>query len=177
MLRLVVDADGQVWPDLLQQAPGRGAYLCMQVECWRRLNEKRFGALKVKLDVAPGQWEPFRSRLRKVLPGRIGQMLTRLKASAAVGRDAAMERLWKNAPLVLLVASDAGEALVRQLRDAAAKRRQAGADTMWCTAPASGQLGEWLGREKVSVLVLDASSQAKKLEQACAWFQCVNEAE
>jgi predicted RNA-binding protein YlxR (DUF448 family) len=177
MLRLVVDAEGQAWPDLLQKAPGRGAYLCMQQDCWQRLNDRRFGALKAKLDVAAGQWEPFRARLRDALPGRIGQLLTRMKGTAAVGRDAAMEHLWKNAPMLLLIAGDAGEALVRQLRDAVDKRRQAGAETQWCKAPMSGQLGEWLGREKVSVLVLDASVQARKLEQACAWFHRVNEAE
>ena len=177
MLRIVVDGDGQLWPDLLRQAPGRGAYLCMQKACWSKLSDKRFGALKAKFDLAAGQWAPFRGRLHDALRGRIRQLLSRLRSTAAIGRDAGMQHLWKNAPMLLLVASDAGEALVRQLREAEAKRRQAGVDTRWCTAPASGQLGEWLGRDKVSVLVLDASPQAGKLEQACAWLRCVNEAE
>jgi uncharacterized protein len=177
MLRMVVDGEGQLWPDLLQQAPGRGIYLCMQRDCWRRLNEKRLGALRAKCGVATGQWEPFRVRLHEALQGRIRQLLTRLHATAAIGRDAAMQHLWKNAPMVLLVASDAGEALIRQLREAVAKRGQVGVDTRWCMAPASAQLGAWLGREKVSVLVFDGSSQTRKLEQACAWLRCVNEME
>lgn len=177
MLRMVIDDQGQVWPDLLQQAPGRGAYLCMQEACWTRLSDKRFGALRAKSAAAAGQWEPFRARLREALSARIRQLLTGMKATAAIGRDAAMQHLWNNAPTFLLVASDAGAALIRQLRDAVAKRRQAGTDTRWCMAPASAQLGEWLGREKVSVLVIDASSLARKLEQACVWFQRVNEVE
>ena len=177
MLRLVVDGEGQVWPDLLQQAPGRGAYLCMRQECWARLSDKRFGALRAKFEVAPAQWQPFRARLHHALGERMHQMLTRLKATAAIGRDAAMQHLWKNAPMMLLVAEDAGDALVRQLQIAVAKRGDAGAATHWCTAPAAEQMGSWLDRDKVSVLAIKASIQAGKLEQACAWFRQVNEAE
>lgn len=171
MLRLVVDGEGQVWPDLLQQAPGRGAYLCMQQACWQRLNDKRFGALRAKFEVAAGQWAPFRERLVHALGERVGQLLSRLKGGAAVGRDAAMQHLWKNASMILLVADDAGDALVRQLRDAVAKRRQAGAETSWCPVPEAEGLGAWLGRGKVSVLAIEASPQAEKLEQACTWLR------
>ena len=177
MLRLVVDDEGQVWPDVMQQAPGRGAYLCMQEACWARLSDKRFGALRAKFDVAPGQWQPFRSRLRHALGERMAQLLARLKGGAAIGRDAAMQYLWKNAPMILLVAVDAGDALIRQLRDAVAKRRQAGVETRWCNALQAERLGAWLGRGKVSVMAIEASPQAEKLEQACAWIRYVNEME
>ncbi len=169
MLRLVVDGEGQVWPDLLQQAPGRGAYLCMQQDCWARLNDKRFGALRAKFDVAPEQWQPFRGRLRHALGERMGQLLTRLKGGAAIGRDAAMQHLWKNAAMILLVADNAGDALIRQLQDAVGKRKQAGVDTRWCGVPDAEGLGASLGRGRVSVLAIEASPQAEKLEQACAW--------
>jgi hypothetical protein len=99
------------------------------------------------------------------------QLLTRLKGSAAIGRDAAMQHLWKNAPMILLVASDAGDALIRQLQDAVAKRKEAGVKTRWCTMPEAEWLGACLGRGKVSVLAIVASPQAEKLEQACAWLR------
>ena len=67
------------------------------------------------------------------------------------------------------LADDAGDALIRQLQDAVAKRRQAGVETRWCAMPEAERLGAWLGRGRVSVLVIGAAPQAEKLEQACAW--------
>jgi hypothetical protein len=143
----------------------------MQQECWARLNDKRFGALRAKFDVAAGQWQPFGGRLRHALGERKVQLLTRLKGVAAIGRDAAMQHLWKNAPMILLVASDAGDALIRQLQDAVAKRGQAGVETRWCTVQEAEGLGACLGRGRVSVFAIGASPQAEKLEQACAWIR------
>jgi len=51
MLRLVVDDDGQVWPDLFQKAPGRGTYLCMKQSCLKKLTDKSLGVLRSKFSV------------------------------------------------------------------------------------------------------------------------------
>jgi len=174
MLRLVVDGDGVIWPDLLQKAPGRGVYHCMDEACLRRMNDKRLQVLKAKFVINLPQWDDLLQRMRVVLQLQLKQMLSRQRTSAAIGRDAVMHRLWNNAPLMLLRASDAGDALLRQSDDGLAKRAQAGAHSMLVCVESRQWLGEVFGRDDVAIVALNAAGPAsvtvKKLKVYCAWY-------
>lgn len=169
MLRLVADA-GQIWPDVLQQAPGRGVYHCMSEACLTGMNDKRLGSLKRTFEVSGLQWSEIRQRIEDGLERQLRFMFSRMRVKAAVGRDAVMHQLWNNAPLFLLLAEDAGDAVARQIDDAVAKRRQSGQLTLLARAPAAVWLGEMLGRERVAVAGFDASAMAEKLNQYCVWY-------
>ena len=165
MLRLVADA-GQLWPDILQQAPGRGIYLCMCAACLGGMNDKRLRSLKM-----PGlQWQELRQRLLEALDRQLRLMFGRLRVKAAIGRDAVIHRLWSPAPLSLLLAEDAGDAIVRQIQDAMEKRQEAGQALQLAQAPDAAWLGEMLGRERVAVVGFDASAMVEKVNRYCAWY-------
>lgn len=173
MLRLVVDEAGQLWPDMVQKAPGRGVYLCMRETCLRQLHDKRLKGLRLKPRPVLPQAGVLIRRIREALARHIVQLLSRLRATAAVGRDAVMHRMWNNAPLLLLLAVDAGDALRRQVDDAVAKRRAAGHETNVVVSPEASLLGQGLGREKVSVAVLECSALSARVEKLCAWYGCM----
>ena len=174
MLRWVVDADGVIWPDLLQKAPGRGVYHCMDEVCLSRMNDKRLQALKAKFVINLPQWDELLQRMTTVLQIQLQQMLSRQRTSAAIGRDAVMHRLWNNAPLMLLRAEDAGDALVRQSDDGLAKRAQAGAKSELVCVSSRHWLGEMFGRDDVAIVALNAAGPASatvtKLKVYCAWL-------
>ena len=173
MLRLVVDSDGQLCPDLAQKLPGRGAYLCMQQGCLSRLNDKRLRVLTQKYGLALPQWGALKVRLSTVMEGCLKQLFGRVQVNGYIGRDAVMHRLWKNAPLLLLIAADSGEALHRQVVDAVRKREQDGKKVVLVEVGSKSWLGEKLGRENVAVAGMDASGPlaviANRLKQYCVW--------
>jgi predicted RNA-binding protein YlxR (DUF448 family) len=41
MLRVVRNADGEIYPDYTGKAPGRGAYICADQECRAKLDSKK----------------------------------------------------------------------------------------------------------------------------------------
>ena len=41
MVRVVRNADGEIYPDYTGKAPGRGAYICASEECRAKLNSKK----------------------------------------------------------------------------------------------------------------------------------------
>jgi len=178
MLRLVVDEQGQLWPDMAQKLPGRGTYLCMHETCFQSMNDKRLQPLKAKFVVSLPQWAVLRERIESVLEKQLQQMFTRLRITADIGRDAVMHRLWNNAPLLLLLADDAGDALTRQINDAVAKRQQAGRKTETVRISSKLWLGEKFGRENVAIAGVDASGPAaaiaNKLNQYCVWHRHIN---
>lgn len=170
MLRLVVDAAGEVWPDLLQKAPGRGAYHCFGEACLKATNSKRLQALRRDFPQANADWATLRDRLETVLEQQMRSLIERQRMRASVGRDAVMHRMWNNAPLLILLAEDAGDALQRQVRDAAGKRQSAGQVTGLIAVPSVSWLGQTLHREQVAVAGLDGSASAGKIEQYSAWY-------
>lgn len=173
MLRLVIDDEGLFWPDLSQTAPGRGVYHCMSESCLSRTDDRRLQSLKAKFPLSFPQWDGLQQRIKDGLGQQLQQMFTRLRVTAAIGRDAVMHRLWNNTPLVLLLAEDAGDAVARQVGDAMEKRRQAGHVSSVISVPSRSWLGEMLGRECVAVAGVDANGRnaatAKKMKQYCAW--------
>lgn len=174
MLRIIVDDQGQIWPDLMQKLPGRGAYLCMDSPCFDSLSDRRLQPLRAKFEVDFPQWQQLKERLALILDKQLRQMFSRLRVKTEIGRDAVMHRLWNNAPLLLLIATDAGDAVVRQIDDAVEKREQAGHRSQLLSVASKQWLGEMLGREDVAVAALDASgvmaSSAGKLNQYCVWY-------
>ena len=175
MLRLVVDEGGQIWPDLGQKLPGRGAYLCMQESCIQGINDKRLQPLKAKFTITLPQWSALQERISLVVEKQLQQMFTRLRITGVIGRDAVMHRLWNNAPLLLLLADDAGDALYRQIDDAVQKRKQARLKTEMVRVSSKLWLGEKFGRENVAIAGIDASGPsaaiADKLNQYCVWHR------
>ncbi len=173
MLRLVVDGDGLIWPDLLQKAPGRGVYHCMSEACLVRMNDKRLQALKAHFKIILPQYSALLLRIESVLQQQLARMCSLQRACAAIGRDAVMHRLWNNAPLLLLRAADAGDALVRQIDDGLGKRAAAGRRSELVDVASRQWLGELFGRDDVAVVVLDAAgaaaSTAERLRKYCVW--------
>jgi len=174
VLRFVIDDEGVIWPDLQQKAPGRGVYFCMSEVCLSRINDKRLQALKANFSVLLPQWDDLQQRITSALQQQLKRMLTRQRSSASIGRDAVMHRLWNNAPVMLLRAMDAGDALVRQTDDGIEKRAQAGKKSLLVSAPSRHWLGEMFDREDVAIVALDAAGPTaaivKKLNVYCVWY-------
>jgi len=174
MLRLVVDDEGQVWPDLMQKAPGRGVYHCMNENCLVGMSDKRLQALRSYSHVTLPQWDVLLQRMQSMLEQQLKRMFTRQRASAAIGRDAVMHRLWNNAPLLLLRAGDAGTALVRQMDDGLKKRAQSGCRSVLVNVASRQWLGEMFGRDDVAIVAVDAAGAAvavvNRLHKYCVWY-------
>ncbi len=161
LLRLVCDNQGSVWPDLPQKAPGRGAYVCWGT-CLERLRDKALRAAWKGRAKGANLADELRQRLAVALWERCRQYVRPRKRSLCIGRDAVMRRLWQDAPVLVLLADDAGEALKRQIGDACARRSRAGRDVELHDAGPAAALARLLDREKVSVLAMDAVPASKK---------------
>ncbi len=177
-MRLVVDDEGCVWPDVLQKAPGRGCWLCMQKDCLRKFFRKG-GVDRLRRHFSglqPGQHERLRQLVQQALTSQLERILSLLLPQAAIGRDAVMHRMWQHAPLFVIIADDAGQALLRQLEDAAGKRNNAGQ----CTALLKNFPGAVLARagrrEKISVIAVDGRTNVRRLQQYGIWLNRMKDA-
>lgn len=177
LLRLVSDADGQVWPDVLQKAPGRGAYVCWQGKCLSHMQQRQFGRAWKGQQIAEGQAALLRERAVQAVLQCCRQGLRRLHGGLAIGRDAVMHRMWDKAPMLVLLAGDAGGALRRQIEDACGKRQASGLKTTLVIFGDSATLGGLLERDVVSVLALDNLPRAESLRQYCLRYGQLRETE
>ena len=90
-----------------------------------------------------------------------------------------MHQMWDKKPLLIMFAADAGEAVLRQVYDAVDKRAQGEmksaeqAHVMVSTLNAA-ELGQALGREKVSVVAFTERGSLMKLQQCSIWQQKLN---
>ncbi|MDQ6965526.1 MAG: YlxR family protein [Mariprofundaceae bacterium] len=171
LLRLVVDDDGQVWPDVLQKAPGRGAYVCREGMCLSRVHDRQLERAWKGSVIAPGQAEMLRQRAIQARFQLCQQGFRRMRSALDIGRDAVMHRMWKKTPLLVLLASDAGAALARQVEDACGKRQAAGLKTTLVIFGDSATLGDIVERDIVSVLALDNSPSCASLRQYCLIYR------
>ncbi len=165
-MRLVLDSSGQVWPDVLQKAPGRGAYLCMQPACLRRLSDKALQRAWREASIPAGEAEPLRERMRTQLLAMAEKLTGLQKARAAIGREAVIQRLRWSAPVFVMLAKDAGHALARQIT--AAMHRHGKAELI--TFPASEMLGQALGRGPVAVVAMEVTPMTEKIQRYCNWY-------
>jgi len=170
MLRLVMDEAGRLWPDVRQQAPGRGTYLCMDRACLMRMNDKRMRVLAGKFPGVAPDWEGLCLRMSEALRRRVAELARGMRPVASLGRDAVMERMWNNAPLAVLMAEDAGDALRRQLMAAVDKRRAAGLHTRVLRVPGAGWLAELFGRELLAVVAVEESRRVAEMVKNCVWL-------
>jgi len=177
LLRLVVDEQGQILPDVFQKAPGRGAYICWQNVCFTRLHDKQLAHAWKRTSIAEGQALALPQRVEQAVLKLCRQMLQRRMNLLSIGRDAVMHRMWAKAPMLVLLAEDAGAALVRQVRDACDKRKAAKLKTALVIFGDSATLGELVQREAVSVLAFDDSSAGKNLRKYCLWLGQLRETE
>jgi len=173
LLRLVVDDEGQIWPDFSAKLPGRGVYLCLAAVCLSKMSDKRLQVLRRDFSPQLPQWQVLQQRLSDMLGLRFNQLLSGMKRQAVIGRDAVMHQMWDRKPLLILFASDAGDALLRQVKDAVEKREDGKSlrTKVLMLALDAKSLGLALGREKVSVVAFLKGSPQEKLWQLCVWQQ------
>ena len=173
LLRLVVDDEGQIWPDFSAKLPGRGVYLCLEEVCLSKMSDKRLQVLRRDFSPQLPQWQVLQQRLSDMLGLRFNQLLSGMKRQAVIGRDAVMHQMWDRKPLLILFASDAGDALLRQVKDAVEKREDGKSlrTKVLMLALDAKSLGLALGREKVSVVAFLQGSPQEKLWQLCVWQQ------
>jgi len=170
MLRLVCDESGRIWPDILQKAPCRGAYVCWG-ECLNHLHGKRLHAAWKGGISGDSQAGELRRRSAVALLRLCRQYVRRGRRGMDIGRDAVMHRIWRHAPVLVVLACDAGDALKRQIREACARREDAGLKTGCISFGNSVLLGEFLERDKVSVLAMDDTAANEKWRQYCMWYE------
>ncbi|MDQ7005344.1 MAG: DUF448 domain-containing protein [Ghiorsea sp.] len=176
LLRLVVDNDGQIWPDFSAKLPSRGLYLCLQEACLMAMSDKSLYRLKRDFSPQLPQWEVLQQRIFDMLALRLQQLLNGMKRSSAVGRDAVMHQMWDKKSLLILFAADAGDAVLRQINDAVDKRalgemKSAKHAEVMVSLLGAKALGSALGREKVSVVAFTEGNPLQKLHQICIWQQ------
>ncbi|MDX8381379.1 MAG: DUF448 domain-containing protein [Ghiorsea sp.] len=173
-LRLVVDAEGIIWPDFSAKLPGRGVYLCLEEDCLKRMSDKRMGVLQRDFSPQSPQWEVLLERMFDMLAQRLNQLISGMKRGSTIGRDAVMHEMWNKKPLLVVFAADAGESVLRQVKDAVEKRvageskSAARVEVVVSLLDANG-LGQALGREKVSVVAFSSKTSLEKLQQICVW--------
>jgi len=170
MLRLVCDEEGLVWPDILQRAPGRGAYVCRD-ECLEHLHDRHLNAAWKGGKPGTAYVDDLYQRLAVALLRLCRQYVRRGNRGVNIGRDAVMHRMWGHVPVLIVLAQDAGDALKRQVREACAKREDAGLKTVCVSFGHSVLLGEFLERDKVSVLAMDDIPANEKWWQYCIWYE------
>jgi len=176
MLRLVVDSDGEVWPDVSHKAPGRGSYLCMEKGCLGRLNDRSIARLKRHFPMLKADRTRLFERLEAAFSLQIERTLSRLLTTAALGRDAVMHRMWHHAPLLVIVTDQSGQAVQRQMVDAVEKRRDDGKKVeLWLDFDAD-MLAKVSKREKISVVAAKYCKDAMRLQQFSTWLDQVKEA-
>ncbi len=178
MMRLVVDDKGELWPDVLHKAPGRGSYLCMQAACLRKALQGNGNALRPLSRAFPNlrAEQPLAERLRQAIEWQTTRHLTRLLPHSAIGRDAVMHRMWQDTPLFVILAEGAGNALVRQLHDALDKRRAAARGTRLIEGFPGELLARAGKREKISVVAADDCKDAERLQQFGIWAHRMKDA-
>lgn len=170
LLRLVCDEEGSVWPDILQKTPGRGAYVCWG-ECLNHLHDRHVcAAWKGGKSGTPRVDDLYR-RLAVALLCLCRQYVRRGRRGVNIGRGAVMHRMWSHAPVLIVLALDAGDALKRQIREACTKREDAGLKTTCISFENSVLLGEFLERNKVSVLAMDETPANEKWWRYCMWYE------
>jgi predicted RNA-binding protein YlxR (DUF448 family) len=176
MLRLVVDSDGEIWPDVLHKAPGRGSYLCMETGCLARLNDRSIARLKRHFPILKTNKTLLFQRFNAAFLLQAERSLGRLLITAALGRDAVMHRMWHHAPLLVMVTDQSGSSLQRQMVDAVEKRRNDGKKVeLWLDFDAD-MLAKVSRREKISVVAARYCKDAVRLQQFSTWLDQVKEA-
>lgn len=148
----------------------------MSEGCLRRMSDKRLQVLNRDFSPQLPQWQVLRQRMSDMLALRVVQLLKGMKRQAVIGRDAVMHSMWRKGSLWVLLASDAGNALVRQVSDAVEKRKESSASsvsTVLYSPFDAATLGAALGRKKISVVAFSGGIPVEKLQQLTVWHQAI----
>lgn len=167
MLRLVMDDAGDVWPDVLQKAPGRGAYLCMQPSCLQRLTDRHLQKAWRKYRLAAPQASELLDDVRRALLVLCHKELARLRSQLEVGRDAVLRQLQEHGPVSVFLAADAGGALHRSIGHAVDRRPER--TEIWAF-PSTSEMAGALGRGTAAVVAVRSCPQTVRLGQHCDWY-------
>lgn len=179
MLRLIPDHAGRVFPDVRQKAQGRGAYLCMQQACIARFQDRHLQlAWRSKKLLTPQRYELL-CLTKEVLQQVVQQSLHQLQSASDVvlGGDAVMQRLHNDhAPRVLLLqAEDAGQSVLRSIDHCLQKRVQQKIEDVVLNVASVDWLGGMLGRASVSVVAVEYSALAERLQYYLACLKPLKE--
>jgi predicted RNA-binding protein YlxR (DUF448 family) len=170
MLRLVMDDAGDVWPDVLQKAPGRGAYLCMQPLCLQRLTDRHLQKAWQKYRIAKLQASALLDQVRQSLMVLCRKELARLRSRLEIGRDAVLRQLQEHEPVSVFLAADAGGALRKSIGHAVNRRPDR--TEIWAF-PSESEMAGALGRGTAAVVAARSCPQTDQLGQHCAWYGCL----
>lgn len=168
-MRLVCDDQGQIWPDPLAKAPGRGAYLCMRPECLQRLRDKHLAAAWRQSRPRLPQRDVLLQRIEVALAALCRQYLGRLRAGAAIGHEAVRKRLQEADDVMIVLAADAGAAVRRDIMGLAEQRRAAGVKAWICPFPSKAEMARSFGRQHLAVAAVARNTLAQRLERFCSW--------
>jgi hypothetical protein len=107
---------------------------------------------------------------------RATQLMRSMKKRSVIGRDAVMHQMWDKKPLLIMFATDAGDAVLRQVKDAVEKREQGEMKSLARSKVLdslldSQALGLVLGREKISVVAFLRDNPVEKFQQFSVWQQ------
>jgi len=170
MLRLVMDDEGEIWPDVLHRAPGRGVYLCMRADCLKALSDRHLQKARWKYRVATPRASVLLARLRQALAVLCGRELARLRSRLEVGRDAVLRQLSQPGAVTVFLAAQCGAALRRSVEHAVQARK---GETSLLVFPAEGGMSEAVGRGTVAVVSVKACEQVGRLQRYCDWYSLI----
>ena len=159
-----------MWPDILQKMPGRGAYVCRD-GCLNHLHDRHLRVAWKDGKSGADHVDELYRRLAVALLRLCRQYVRRGKRGMNIGRASVMHRMWKHAPVLIVLTQDAGGALKRQIREACARREDVGLKTACVSFGRSVLLGEFLERNKVSVLAMDDTPEHEKWWRYCMWYE------
>ncbi|MDX8413680.1 MAG: YlxR family protein [Mariprofundales bacterium] len=164
LLRLVCDDVGQWWPDLRQKASGRGKYLCMEVECLHRLNDRQVARV-----FGTGTSHALLLRIQEAIAQRLQALMHRMRGRAVLGKDAVLQALWQSAPLTIVVADDASAGLWDRVVQAVEKHCVKQSATQLLQMGTMAEFGAIYDRDRIAVMAWNRDVLTDKLTIMMGW--------
>lgn len=160
MIRIVRSPEGRALLDLDARLPGRGAWVCPDEACLKRLKASSLSHV-LKADTDLPDLPELRSDLNEKLE-RKGRALLSIGMKAgqvAPGAQAASEALRRSRVELLIFASDASSRTVDSLT-------AAGSRVPALRLADRSRLGRWLGKRDLAVVAVTGSGLARRLRAA-----------
>jgi len=167
MLRLAIDGDGGLWPDVLQKTPGRGVYMCMQALCLSHLTDRHLQKALQKYRITKPLVSVMLDSVRQSLIVLCRNELARLRSQLEVGRDAVLRQMKAPGSVAVFMDADAGGALRRSIAHAVEMRCDQ--TDVW-DFPSESGMATALGRGTAAVVAARSCPQAERLGQHCDWY-------
>jgi predicted RNA-binding protein YlxR (DUF448 family) len=151
MLRLVCTPHGEVRLDRTGRLPGRGAYVCCHIGCFRKALKPARLATSFRRPVKPPSFDTIHQTALALLSERLGACLSMAqRAGAAVSGHTALQKALNRASIICLVfATDMAPA-----RAAAYRSRCVRQHIPYVTLFTKEEIGRLIGRENRSAVGL-----------------------